>query len=139
MEALGAAASIVGIVSLGIQIGQILQKQIDDVQYADLRLLQIASEIWATARSLQNLQALLLEDEENQSERIFSHQSYQDIIAILNRCNVVFFEILLSLWLNQGLECSLMLLISNGRSTTLAVEPEIGNLSLKLSCLILNI
>ncbi|MCJ1395405.1 hypothetical protein MMC18_008291 [Xylographa bjoerkii] len=90
MEALGAAASVVGIVSLGIQIGQILQKQIDDVRNADLRLLQIVYEIGATATSLQNLQALLLQDEENPSERIFSRQCYQDIVSILNRCNVVF-------------------------------------------------
>ncbi|MCJ1385968.1 hypothetical protein MMC17_009093 [Xylographa soralifera] len=90
MEALGAAASVVGIVSLGIQIGQILQKQIDDVRNADLRLLQMVYEIGATAASLQNLRALLLKDEENPSERIFSHQCYQDIISILSRCNVVF-------------------------------------------------
>ena len=90
MEALGAAAGIVGIISLGVQIAQILQKQIDDVQDADNRLLQIVNEIGATNTSLQNLHELLHRDDNNPTEHLFSQQGRNDIMIILRRCNAVF-------------------------------------------------
>ncbi|MCJ1478875.1 Serine/arginine repetitive matrix protein 2 [Lambiella insularis] len=94
MEALGAAASIVGIVSLGIQLAQILQKQIGDVRDADERLLHIVIEIGATTTSLENLHELLRKDEDNPREQLFSQQGRNDIMVILRRCNAVFRNII---------------------------------------------
>lgn len=90
MEVLAVTASIAGIVGLGIQIAQILQKQIGDVQDADDRLLQIVYEIGATTTSLQNLHELLRKDEDNPNEQLLSQQCRNDVMNILHRCNVVF-------------------------------------------------
>ena len=89
MEALGAVGSVVGIISLGIQIAQILQAQINTVRDADARLLQVVWEIQATASALSNLQDLLLEDK-GPDNRIFSDDGHHDIDCIIRRCDHVF-------------------------------------------------
>ena len=90
MEVLGAVGSVVGIISLGIQIAQILQAQINAVRDADARLLQIVWEVQATASALSNLQDLLLEDRDDPDHRIFSDGGHHDIDCIIRRCDYVF-------------------------------------------------
>jgi len=90
MEGLAAAASVAGIVSLAVQIAQIMQKQIDEVRDADERLLQIVHEIQATAAGLSNLQDLLLDEEERPSGRVLNDRCHSHIKSVLCRCNVTF-------------------------------------------------
>ena len=96
MEALGAAASVVGIVSLGIQLAQILQKQIDGIRDADKRLTQIVFEIKATSACLSSLRSLLLaeEEERNYEDRILNERASQDINGLVERCHVVLRDII---------------------------------------------
>ena len=89
MEALGAVGSVVGIISLGIQIAQILQAQINTVRDADAKLLQLVWEVQATASALSNLQDLLLEDKDSDN-RIFNDGGHHDINCIIRRCDYVF-------------------------------------------------
>ena len=90
MEALGAVGSVVGIISLGIQLAQILQVQIDATRSADDRITQIVIEIRATASGLQSLQALLLRDAQARNDKIFDESGHRDIKTIVDRCNIVF-------------------------------------------------
>jgi len=91
LSAIGAMASVAGIISLGIQISQILQKQIDDVRNADERLLQIVHEIRGTAAALASLQDILVEEEKRGfNRRIFSVRGRRDIWDAVTRCNGIF-------------------------------------------------
>ena len=96
MEALGAAASVVGIISLGIQLAQILQKQIEGVRDADKRLTQIVFEIKATTACLSRLRNLLQVEEEKRDyeDRILNERASQDISGLVERCHVVLRDII---------------------------------------------
>ena len=90
MEALGAVGSVVGIISLGIQLAQILQQQIDSVRDADHRVREIVAELDATASSLSAVQDLQLRDRENSGDRIFNETGSQAISKIIQQCDVVY-------------------------------------------------
>lgn len=91
MDPISAIASIVGIVGFGIQIAQILQKEIDAVQTATERVEQIVIEIRATATGLTNLQDFLLQDHEaSLDDRIFNDEGRIEVAHIVRRCNTVF-------------------------------------------------
>ena len=55
MDPLGIIGGAVGIVSLGIQLSQILQQQMDDVVHADEKLSKFVIEIHSTAFALSQL------------------------------------------------------------------------------------
>ena len=90
MEALGAVGSVVGVVSLGIQLAQILQQQIDSIRGADERVKEIVAELHATAASLGALQALQLRDEQSPANKIFNETGSHAISYVVQRCNFVF-------------------------------------------------
>ena len=91
MDPLSAIASIVGIVGFGIQIAQILQKEIDAIQTATERVEQIVIEIRATATGLTNLQDFLLQDQEaSVDDRIFNDEGRVEVAHVVRRCNTVF-------------------------------------------------
>ena len=90
MEALGTAASIVGIVSLGLQLYQIVQVQLDDVRHADESLFQLVEQIRGTAHSLSQLREIILSDEESPSDRILGDEGYKELARIVSRCEVVY-------------------------------------------------
>ena len=91
MDPVSAVASIVGIVGFGIQIAQILQKEIDAIQTATERVEQIVIEIRATATGLTNLQDFLLQDHEvSLDDRIFNDEGRTEVTHIVRRCNTVF-------------------------------------------------
>jgi len=88
MEGLAAAASVIGIVSLAVQI---VQRQIDEVRNADERLLQIVHEIRAIAADLSSPQDLLLDDEgKYPGGRVLNSRCHVDIKSLLDRCNAIF-------------------------------------------------
>ena len=91
MDPLSAIASIVGVVGFGIQIAQILQKEIDAIQTATERVEQIVIEIRATATGLTNLQELLLQDQKaSVDDCIFNDEGRVEVAHIVRRCNTVF-------------------------------------------------
>ena len=90
MEAVGAAASVVGIVAFGVQLCQILQIQLDDVRDADESLTQLVEEIKGTTYSITELRKLLQKDEEPSPNRIFSDEGYAELTRIIERCEIVF-------------------------------------------------
>ena len=91
MEGLAAAASIVGIVSLGIQLAQILQTQLDDIKDTDERLVQLVTEIKGTAYSISQLRDFLQEEEEKSpNDRILVDEGRAEFIRIIERCRVVY-------------------------------------------------
>ena len=90
ITAIGVAGSVVGIVSLGIQLGQIIQVQIDQVTGADERLVNFYLEIRDTSNALRDLGDLLVEDKHNQRGRVFKERGHRDIKTVVERCYVVF-------------------------------------------------
>ena len=91
MEGLAAAASVVGIVSLGIQLAQILQTQLDDIVDADERLVQLVTEIKGTAYSISQLRDFLQEEEDKSpNDRILIDQGRAEFISIIKRCDIVY-------------------------------------------------
>ena len=90
-EALGIAGSVVGIISLGIQVSMILQKQVDDVLDAPEKVSQMIIEVKATAAGLTDLQDLLLQDKiSGDNDKIFSQQGKDAINFVVQRCDLVF-------------------------------------------------
>ena len=87
MEGVAAAASVVGIISLGIQLSQILQEQLDSVQNADERLVRVVIELHATADALESVQDLILADH---SQELFNEVGRAKISNLLSYCNRIF-------------------------------------------------
>lgn len=105
--ALGAAGSVVGIVSLGLQLAQLMQAQIDGVRNADERLVQVVFEIRATAAGLNNLQEVLLYERKHSGRKTLRNKDRSDIISIVIRCNQIFRKII-------------VLIAKSGKETVLA-------------------
>ncbi|MCJ1252073.1 hypothetical protein MMC30_009311 [Trapelia coarctata] len=97
ISVLGVTASLAGIISLGISISQIMQKQIDDMRNADQRLLQIVFEIQGTAAALADLQNLLLEDESRPQSKILNANGQKNVLVLVTQCNVIFRNIIVLL------------------------------------------
>ena len=84
-------ASIVGIVGFGLQVAQILQKEIDDITTATERVQQVVIEVRATSTGLTNLKDLLLEDASvANNNQIFNDEGRAEVSHIVRHCNVVF-------------------------------------------------
>ena len=93
MEIIGSIASFAGVVSLGIQIAQILQRHISTVAEADDRVLQMAIELHATATSLRTLQLFVQYDKDAEEDTVINAECRQNMDVIIQRCNVVFRKI----------------------------------------------
>ncbi|MCJ1467519.1 hypothetical protein MMC07_006144 [Pseudocyphellaria aurata] len=89
VSAIGVAGSVVGIVSLGMELARILQGQIDQIATAKDRLSQFVFEVKATALALTNLQDVLLSTR-NAEDRLFSDRGYDDIKMVVDRCTIVY-------------------------------------------------
>ncbi|KAL9124393.1 MAG: hypothetical protein Q9217_006274 [Psora testacea] len=89
MDPLSAIASIGGIVSLGIQVAQILQKEIDAIASAEERLQQMVIELQATAHCLQDLEDFFVRDQAT-TEPIINDQGKRDFGSVIQQCNLVF-------------------------------------------------
>lgn len=80
----------VGVVGFGIQVAQILQKEVDDLTTAKERVQQIVIEIRATTTGLNNLKDFLLEDANDRENTAFSEDGRLEISYIVRHCNNVF-------------------------------------------------
>lgn len=89
VSAIGVAGSVVGIVSLGMELARILQGQIDQIATAKDRLSQFVFEVKATALALTNLQDVLLSTR-NPEDRLFNDRGYDDIKLVMDRCMIVY-------------------------------------------------
>ena len=72
-------AGVVGIVSFGIQLSQLIQKHLDNITAANGRLLQFFYELRATATGLSDLHTLLLDEKKSRQDRIFSELGMREI------------------------------------------------------------
>ena len=97
MEVIGGIAGVAGIIGLGIQIAQILQKEISAVAEADGRILQMVVELHATASGLSRLEEFLDEDSQAPNTSIFNAQGRSEIQSITQRCDSIFRSIVILL------------------------------------------
>ena len=93
MEVVAGIASVAGIIGLGIQIAQTLQKEIDTVAGADGRIQHIVIELHATATNLSNLQSFLDKDSQNPNTPIFTDEARREIMWYTQRCDSIFRKI----------------------------------------------
>ncbi|MCJ1250861.1 hypothetical protein MMC30_008089 [Trapelia coarctata] len=90
MDPISVAGTAIGAISLGVQIAQILQTQIDQLLNADERLVQIVFEIRATAAGLANLQEVLDYEKKYSGHKSLRDGGQSDIKSIISRCNHIF-------------------------------------------------
>ena len=91
MEAAGAAASIAGIASLGLQLAQLLQKQVGEVVDAEERVNDLVSEVQATSNNFDKIKFLLYSDDRSRSdEQIVNEHFRSDLDFLISRCEVIF-------------------------------------------------
>lgn len=99
MEALviiGIIANFAGIISLTIQIAEVLGKEIDNARSADQRVQHIAVELRAIAYVLTKLQTLSDEDLKISNDRLFTDEDRLNIDSIVQRCDKIFRQISVS-------------------------------------------
>lgn len=89
-DPLSAIGSIVGILGFGLQLAQILQKEIDDITTATDRVQQIVIEVRATCTGLTNLKELLLQDAKDTNNNIFNDEGRFEVSQVVRHCNTVF-------------------------------------------------
>ena len=89
-DPLSIVASVVGIIGFGVQVAQILQKEIDEITTATERVEQIVIEVRATATGLTNLKEFLLEDATDSDNQIFNNEGRLEVTHIVRHCNTVF-------------------------------------------------
>ena len=89
-DPLSIVAGVVGIIGFGVQIAQILQKEIDEITTATERVEQIVIEIRGTATGLTNLKEFLLEDANASENQIFNEEGRLEVTHIVRHCNTVF-------------------------------------------------
>ena len=88
-DPLSIIASVVGVVGFGIQVAQILQKEVDDITTAKERVEQIVIEIRATATGLNNLKDFLIEDTDDRDNATFNQEGLFEVSYIIRHCNIV--------------------------------------------------
>ena len=89
MAGIGEVASVVGVIALGIQTAQILQKEIDAVLGADQRIQQMVIEIQATAHFLNDLKQYVAP-----GSRV-SRRTKREYEIIIRQCNIVFRRVII--------------------------------------------
>ncbi|KAI1116508.1 hypothetical protein F5Y14DRAFT_439922 [Nemania sp. NC0429] len=97
VTALGAAGSVVGIASFGLQLSQILIKYISQVWSAQQSLEDIVEEIQSTTYALEGIYSYLAEEVDNIRRGyplcLFSTTSLMKVKVTADRCLVVFWRI----------------------------------------------
>ena len=93
MEAVGAVGSIAGIAgiaSLGLQLAQLLQKQVGEIRDAEERVNDLISEVQATSNNLDKIKSLLLSDDASTKKHVFNEQFRGDLQKLIDRCEAIF-------------------------------------------------
>lgn len=98
MEAAGATASIVGIVSFGLGLEKSLQAFIDSVIEAEETMVLIVADVNSTASTLKDLQDFIDHDEAASKERnratVFNETSIKEISACALQCQKIYDQII---------------------------------------------
>lgn len=99
-EALGAAGSIAGIVSFGLQLATTLQTYIETMLEAEERLRDITFDINSTASALRQLQDIIDNDKMGTkagklTPKVFKDEGRREIEAIAQKCGKVYGTIVL--------------------------------------------
>lgn len=99
-EALGAAGSVAGIVSFGLQLATTLQTYIETMLEAEERLRDITFDINSTASALRQLQDIIDEDKTGNDVRkstpkVFKDEGRREIEVIAQKCGKVYRTIVL--------------------------------------------
>jgi hypothetical protein len=93
-EALGAAASIAGIVGFGLQLATTIQTYVESVSEAEERLRDVAFEISSTASALSQLQEVLEAEKAtgdvHQGPRVFKDEGLKQMDVIVVQCDKVY-------------------------------------------------
>lgn len=90
MEALGVVASITGIVSLGIQVAQILQQQVGEYRDAEERINDLILEVQATSNNLNQIKDLLPGGDGSPKKHNFNNRFQDDLQFLIDRAEVIF-------------------------------------------------
>jgi hypothetical protein len=97
MDGLSAAASILGIASFGIQLGEYLTEYVKGVRKADSELKSITASVKASSRIIQQIEDLLDREVAGRRETgqatIFSNEGLQDLLEHTNDCMNIFLKI----------------------------------------------
>lgn len=101
MEALGAIGSVVGIVSLGVQLSQTIQQQLDLIENADYKLTNVVFEISSTADAIADLNRLIEEDDKRVDDPIFNNRARTNLKLIIRKCHQIFRDVAF-LWAKAG-------------------------------------
>lgn len=98
MEAVGATASIVGIVSFGLSLAKTLQAFIDSVIEAEETITLIVADVNATASTLKRLQDFIDQDKTTSQEQhratVFNNTGIGEISALALQCHKVYVQII---------------------------------------------
>ncbi|KAK7699787.1 hypothetical protein SLS64_011399 [Diaporthe eres] len=99
MEAIGATASIVGIVSFGLGLAKSLQAFIDSVIEAEETITLIVAEVNATASTLKRLQDFIDQDkttsEEEHRATVFNGTGIREIAVCALQCQKIYVQIII--------------------------------------------
>lgn len=94
MEAIGAAASIVGIVSFGLGLAKSLQTFVDTMRDAEETIILVVSDMHSTALTLNDLQEFIDQDkaasEELKRTPIFNATSLTEIHTFASHCERIY-------------------------------------------------
>lgn len=90
MEAVGAVGSIAGIASFGLQLAQLLQKQISEIRDAEERVNDLVSEVRATSNNLDQIKSLLLSNDASTKTPTLNHRFREDLQFLIQRCETIF-------------------------------------------------
>jgi hypothetical protein len=90
MEAVGAVASIAGIASLGLQLAQLLQKQVGEIRDAEERVNDLVSEVQATSNNLDKIKSLLPSDDGSTEKPTLNERFHGDLQFLIDRCEAIF-------------------------------------------------
>ncbi|RFU30295.1 hypothetical protein B7463_g6035, partial [Scytalidium lignicola] len=104
VTALGAAGSIIGIASFGLQLGQTLYQFVDEARSAKENLQILTEEINSTSNALKHIYKLLEEEKElradhlhrphhNRSSFLFSSKALDDVKDTADKCLIIFWRI----------------------------------------------
>lgn len=98
MEAVGATASIVGIISFGLGLAKSLQTFIDSVIEAEETMVLIVADVKSTASTLKDLEDFIDHDEAASKERnratVFNATSIKEISACALQCQKIYVQII---------------------------------------------
>ena len=90
MEAVGGVAAIAGIASFGLQLAQLLQKQVGDIRDAEERVRDLISEVQGTSNNLDKIKCLLLSNDASTNKHSLNGRFREDLQFLIDRCEAIF-------------------------------------------------